>query len=59
MSKIIPPDKDNIKYLNNKEKNLNIRKLEEVEKLNSFFIILIKISDEFYTNIKKRIENDY
>ena len=57
--KIIPPNNNNIKYLNNKKKDLNTKKLKKIEKLNFFFIILIKISNKFRASIKKKIKNNY
>ena len=59
ISKIIFLNNNNTGYLNNKEENLNIKKLEKMEILDSFFIILIKIFDKFHTDVGGGVENNY
>ena len=59
MSKIVLLNNNNIEYLDNKEEDFNIKKLKGVEKLDFFFIILIKTSDKFCVSIKKKVENNY
>ena len=51
--KIIPLNNNNIKYLNNKEEDLDTRKLKEIGELNSFFIILIKMFNKYCASVKK------
>ena len=59
ISEIISLDNNNIKYLDDKEKDFNTKELKKIKKLNSFFIILIKIFDKFCINIRKKIKNNY
>ena len=58
MSNIIPLNNNVLEKIN-EEKDFNIKKLKNIKKINFFFINLIKISNEFYINIRNKVKNNY